>query len=156
MEHIRAYLLSVTAVSLIAVLCLRMIDLPKVKAVLRFITGILVLLVAGSALVSISPEQIEKFASEMSLEFELSQEDLRQEVRNELAIHVQNTAENYIESKATDLGATIQARVTVSEDQYPIPVAVTIIGTLTPQQKNLLQQYLTQSLGISMERQVWK
>ena len=156
MEQVRSYLLSVTAVCMIAVLCMRVVSLPRMKAVLRFVTGILILLVAVSALVSLDAEQIEQLARRMEWSLDLKQEDLEKTVNEQLSLHVKETAENYIEKYAQERGILVQAKVSVSEDQYPVPYAVTIIGTMTPQQKYDLERYLTQSLNIPTERQEWK
>ena len=154
MDQIRSYLLSVTAVCMISAICLQMVQLPKIKGILRFVTGILVLLVVAS--IAPKAEELLQQADLSNWEFGVNKASLEENVQTQLAKHVVSTTEQYIEQKAAELGATIQARVQVSEEEYPVPYAVTVIGTLSPKQKTDLAEYLCYSLNIPYERQEWK
>lgn len=156
MDQVRTYFMSVTAVCLITVLCLNLIELPKIKGVLRFLCGILVLLVAASAFISLEEINLNELLSGVEWDLELQKEDLEQEVTSQLAIHVQETTQTYIEQYAQQLGVTLQAKVTVTEEKYPVPYSVILIGTVDPQHRIEISQYLTLSLNIPMERQEWK
>ncbi len=156
MEQIRSYFLAVTAVCMIAVLCLNLIELPKIKGVLRFLCGILVLFVAMSVFVSLDESKLNDILSGLDWDLELRQEDLEQEVSSQLAVHVQETAETHIEQYAQQLGAMLQAKVTVTQEQYPVPYSVILIGTVKPQHQIEISQYLSLSLNIPIERQEWK
>lgn len=156
MEGIRTYLLSVVAVCMLSVLCLQLVKQAQIKKVLRFVTGLLVLLIVVSPLVSLDEEQLRSITEKMDLSVGVDRDSLSQEVSEQLAQHVQSTAEAYIEEQAAQQGAVIQARVTVTQEQYPVPYSVVMIGTITPEQKEALTQYLSLSLGIPYERQEWK
>lgn len=156
MVGIREYLISVIAACMIAVLCLQLVKQQTVKKVLRFVCGLLVLLVAASALVSLDMEYISGLMETMELQVNADKNSLEQDVYQQLSEHIQSTSENYIERKAYEFGATVQARVTLTQEEYPVPYSVTIIGILTPQQKQALSEYLDQSLAIPYERQEWK
>lgn len=156
MEQIRTYILSVIAVCMLSVVCLNLAKLPRIKAVLRFVTGLLVLLVAASALLDLDEKRFGQIADALEIPLQLDQADLEQDVQSKLASHVVDTAEAYIERYASEHGATIQAKVSITQEQYPVPYSVTLIGIVTPEQKAELAQYLYHSLNIPYERQVWK
>lgn len=156
MEQIRGYLLSVVAVAMLSVLLLSLVKQEQLRRILRFVTGLLVLLTVLSPLLKLDEDFVLRVAEELELSIQGNIDALDGQVNRELARHVQDTTEKYIEQKAEEIGANIQAKVTVTEEKYPIPFSVEIIGTLTPQQREGLKQYLTLSLGISAERQEWK
>lgn len=156
MEQIRGYLLSVVAVAMLSVLLLSLVKQEQLRRILRFVTGLLLLLTVLSPLLKLDEDFVLRVAEELELSIQGNIDTLDEQVNRELARHVQDTTEKYIEQKAEEIGANIQAKVTVTEEKYPIPFSVEIIGTLTPQQREELKQYLTLSLGISAERQEWK
>lgn len=156
MDRIRSYLLSVVAVAMLSILLLSMVKQEQLRRILRFVTGLLILVTVLSPVVQLDETSVLQGLEDLELGIRDKEEELSRHVDRELAAHVQKTAENYIEQKATELGAVIQAEVRVSEEQYPVPYSVSIIGILTPQQRSELAQYLTLSLGIPAERQEWK
>ena len=61
----------------------------------------------------------------------------------------------YILDKGEELGLDLTVEVTVSEDQIPAPVAVTIRGSASPANKTKLQNWIQEELGIPKEDQQW-
>ena len=124
--------------------------------IVRLIGGVLVLLVAVSPLLSINTQQLSRRLEQICTEHSFDTSAVEENTRAALASHIKRTTETYIENKAASLGAAIQARVIVSDDEQPVPERVTVIGTLTAEQTLALRQYLTESLGIAPEKQEWK
>lgn len=86
---------------------------------------------------------------ELSREGEaMSKEAMAQIIKTEL--------KSYILDKAAQLGARIQVRVELSGDDIPLPSSVTVEGTFTREQKEVLQKLLEEQLGITKEAQEWK
>ena len=156
MERVRSYLMSVVAVAMLSVFLLSFVKKEQLRRILRFVTGLIVLITVLSPLVQIDESTILQAVEDLELSVQLRKEEISDHVDRELARHVKETTEQYIEQKGSELGAIIQAEVQVTEDRYPIPYSVKIIGILTSHQKEELVQYLTLSLGISAERQEWK
>ena len=63
--------------------------------------------------------------------------------------------ETYIVEKATSMGADINVEVSVSDDTYPTPCAITICGAVAPYTKTKLQEVIMDDLGIAKEQQTW-
>lgn len=156
MGTVRGYLISLVAVCMIAVLASVLVHGSPINKFVRLIGGILVLLVAVSPLLSVDAERLSERLQEICA---ANSFDASVVVKNSdavLAKHIKQTTETYIENKAAELGAVIQAEVTLTNDAYPVPNKVTIIGTLTVGQIESLTAYLTDSLGIAPEHQEWK
>lgn len=79
-------------------------------------------------------------------------EELREESVRSL---IKQETEAYILDKARSLGCTLEAVVTVSGDQVPVPESVRITGDVTGSARRELETVLEQELGISKENQQW-
>ena len=67
------------------------------------------------------------------------------------------TAINYLtENEAKSLGGTLQAEVTVSDGDYPVPVSVILIGSMPPEDAKTVSEYIETALGIPADRQEWR
>ena len=54
------------------------------------------------------------------------------------------------------MGLQLQAEVSVSETEEPVPWAVVLSGEVKPDQKRRLEAILEQELGIARENQQWQ
>lgn len=75
--------------------------------------------------------------------------------RNALADIIKEEIEAYIQDKAAEMGAEISADVMVSDDDFPVPTAIVIRGTLAAYTRDCLQQVLCTDLGIAKENLTW-
>ena len=66
---------------------------------------------------------------------------------------IEKRVASYISDKAAELGLTVQVRVKTElrDDGVPMPVQAEIEGPWSTE----LSDYMTETLGISQERQVW-
>ena len=156
METVRSYLISLVAVCMIAVLASVLVHGSPINKFVRFIGGILVLLVAVSPLLSVDTEKLSERLKEICEANSFDTSAVEEKTHSVLSEHIKKTTETYIENKAAELGAAIQAEVTLTNDEYPVPHKVRILGTLTAEQISSLAAYLTDSLGIAPENQEWK
>lgn len=72
-----------------------------------------------------------------------------------LSTIIKENTEAYILEKANGLGMDIHPEITLSNDNPPVPYAVTIEGMCTPFARKQLSVYLHQNLGLSEEYQTW-
>lgn len=156
MEAVRSYLVAIVAACMISVLASVLMRGSPLHKVVQLVGGILILLVAVSPLLSLDTEQLATRLEEFCASVEPDTAGMRQDVQSELARHIKQTCETYIEEKAAELGATVQAEVTLTQEEFPVPCGVTILGTLSPEQITALTDYLTNSLNIPSEQQEWK
>ena len=156
METVRSYLISLVAVCMLAVLASVLVHGSPIRKFVRLIGGILVLLVAVSPLLSVDTEKLSERLKEICEANSFDTNAVAENRYSVLSEHIKQTTETYIENKAAELGAAIQAEVTLTNDEYPVPNKVRIIGTLTAEQISSMAAYLTDSLGIAPEHQEWK
>ena len=156
MEGIRNYLLAVVAVCMISVVADVLISNGSLKKIVRLIGGVLVLLVAIRPLLSLDMQRISEYLEEVNAAYHFDTEQIKSTQQELMMRQVKQSAEKYIEDEARSLGATLQAEVTVSDGEYPIPFSVILIGTLTPEQTQTVSAYIVTALNIPPERQEWR
>lgn len=156
MDGIRDYLLSVVAVCMITVVADVLIRKSTLKRIVRLLGGILVLLVAIRPLVSLDMARISAYLEEYSAAYQFDTGRIKATQNEMIRRQVQRTAEAYIENEAKDLGGLLQAEVTLSDGEYPVPVAVTLIGTMTPEQVQAISACIETALNIPASRQEWR
>ena len=157
MEAIRSYLTAVVAVSMIAVLASALAPTAAGwSASCAFAAGLLALLVCVTPLLRLDARTLTDVLeqAERALDYDASGTDrTRQDMLRDL---VRENTERTIEKQAEALGMLVRADVTLTEEEYPQPWSATLTGTLDPEQVRALSEFLSQSLGIPTERQMWK
>lgn len=68
---------------------------------------------------------------------------------------IKSEAEAYILDKAGSYGLELQAEVTLTEGDVPIPETVHLMGAASPYARVRLQMMIADELGIPKERQQW-
>lgn len=155
MEAIRSYLTAVVAVSMIAVLASALAHGSRMERVVRFAAGLLALLVCVTPLLRLDARTLTDVLeqAERALYDASGTDRTRQDMLRDL---VRENTERTIEKQAEALGMLVRADVTLTEEKYPQPWSATLTGTLDPEQVRALSEFLSQSLGIPTERQMWK
>lgn len=156
METISRYILSVVAVCMLGVLAVQMVRQERMKKILRFLSGLLILSVALPPLMSFDGRELSELMEQAEQELALEMPDFAQQRQDALGEHIKNTAERYIEEKAAALGALVQAEVRLSCEEYPKVQSVILVGTASPTQYQELSDYLSRELGLPPERQEWR
>lgn len=75
--------------------------------------------------------------------------------QNELATIIKERCETYILDKAKSLGVSLEAVISLSDDEMPIPVSVRMQGVVSPYAKGMLEEWLQIEMGIPREDQLW-
>lgn len=150
-----AYFTSVIATVLIGVVVSELIKEPRLHTIVQMILGVLILLVILRPIATVEPEalvdEIEGlFREEIQIsEYEaLYQDKLREQVKS--------LTEEYIRKKGESINASIRVQAELSSEGYPVPVKVLISGILTWEQRQILEEYITQEFGIPQENQRWE
>lgn len=151
----REYLLGVVAACMICVLAMQMVRGGSTRRLIRFAGGLLILLVVAQPLLKLSSQNLSHYLEELEEIWGADTASLEEDSQQALARHVKQTTQRYIEQKATELGATIQAEVTLTQEEYPTPWSVRLTGSATSEQCKELSLYLSRDLGIDAQRQEW-
>jgi len=72
-----------------------------------------------------------------------------------LALRIKQETEEYILDKAAALNEELCVEVTLSDSDIPVPIAVTLSGTIPPDSQKRLEQIILDDLNISKENQLW-
>ena len=156
MEALRGYLIAIVAACMLAAVAAAMVKNPALSRVVRFVSGVLIALVVVTPLLSLDPSALTQALSEIAGGERAQTQSMEEKYHAQLSAHIKRTTEAYIEAKAAELGAAVQARVTLSDEDYPQPVSARIIGTLDVEQTLALSAYMRDALGIAEGRQTWE
>lgn len=72
-----------------------------------------------------------------------------------LAESISQGTEAYILEKAKGMNVELAVEVELSDDEIPVPVAVSLTGQVAPYVKTVLSDTISQDLNIPKEKQIW-
>ena len=154
MEGIKGYLVAIVAACMLTVVASVLVQKSPLRKIVRLIGGILILLVAVTPLLRLDMSQIVEYLQGSEYSFDTSA--VEQTWQSQLSEHIKQATETYIENEAARLGATVQAKVTLTEEEHPVPCHALLIGTVDAEQLEALSEYMETSLGIARTEQEWK
>lgn len=152
----RSYLISVAAACLLQTLIGALLPENKIKKLALTAGGLLVILTVISPVATLDTETMAGTMSQFILETETARTGISVHQEDLLRDIIKDRCETYILDKASAMGLTVQAEVTLGDTVgTPCPVAVTIRGELTVEQMRKLSRYITEDLGIPADQQEW-
>lgn len=156
MESFRSYILSVTAAALILGIVSSIVD-PKSSAggLVKLIGGLYLTFVVIQPLANFDFDAVDDFWLAFSVDGRAVSTAGENLAKDAMADIIKAETEAYILDKAGLYRAEISADVTLSDDDIPVPVSVTIRGNISPYAKAQLQSAIETELDIPKENQVW-
>lgn len=155
MGGLREYLLNVVAAAFLCGILSGLFPEGSGKKLLRLACGVFLTIVVLRPVVGLNPD----FLTESMLSLQMDGEGFsaQGDKMGDEALRglIKQEAEAYILDKAAELNASIQAEVELSQQSPPVPLSVTISGTVSPYARTQLEQMLLADLGIAKENQVW-
>lgn len=156
MEDIRSYLLRIVAAALICGLSVSIIGKEGTAASLvKFISGIFLVLTIASPLVTLSTDHWVEFWSDFSLEGKDAAQEGKDSALCAQRDIIKPKLEAYILDKAASLNMDITAELTLNTSDLPTPQSVRLTGTFSPYTKVQLSTFIEEKLGIPKEEQQW-
>jgi hypothetical protein len=156
MEGIRAYLLSVTAAALVCAVIRSMTEQAGTGAgLIRLLSGVFLCFTVISPVTQIRLDswlELPETFLEQGTAAAAEGEDYAKDI---LRQHIKEQTEAYILDIAQSFEIQIQADVTVSQGDPPVPEAVRLTGNLTAREKQQLSRRIEQELAIAKENQLW-
>lgn len=155
MENLRQYVISVTAAALICGIVTGMVKKNAAGELIRMLCG---LVLAFTVLYPISGLNIASFTFDLlpSVREGESMAAYGEKItRQSMADIIKSETEAYILDKAAALEVSLTAEVSLSEDDIPVPVGVTLSGSLSPYARSQLTNVIEKDLGIPKEKQLW-
>lgn len=155
MEELKQYLLRVITAALICAVVQTFQQQGTAKTVTNLVCGLIMTLTVIAPFrkfeFPISFDPVLSISSEASVSAAAGEEMSRAA----LSDIIKAETEAYIQDKAAELGAQIDADVVVSNDEFPVPVSAVIRGTVTDQLRNGIQEILSTNVGIAKENITW-
>lgn len=157
MTQIKAYILSVVAVSLLC--CISKKIYPSngaSKQLITIICGMLMLITIAKPLFNLSFSDPTYWIDWVSTDASKAVGEGEQQMILALKEGIKQRAETYILDKAAAYGAQIDVQIRLSNDDLPVPVGSVIVGDVSPYVKTQLQYILQKEFGIAAKEQIWK
>lgn len=155
MEGLRRYVISVTAAALICGVITGIVKKGGAGELIRMLCG---LVLAFTILYPISGLNLEALTFDLlpsAWEGESMAAQGEKISRQSMADIIKSETEAYILDKAAALEVSLTAEVSLSEDDIPVPVGVTLSGSLSPYARSQLTNVIEKDLGIPKEKQLW-
>ena len=155
MDWIKEYLVTVTASALIAGIATRLLHRGTVGTVVKLLAGVFLAFSVVSPLVGIRLDALSDFASDIQVDADAAADEGKKSAQEAMAEIISQHTGAYILDKAETLGVSLRVEVTVSQEEYPVPSAVRLEGSVSPYAKSVLTEYISETLGIDTEEQTW-
>lgn len=152
----RQYLISVAAVCLLQTLISTALPESKIKKMAALAGSLLIILTVISPVASLDTESIAGTLSQFILDTEMARTGIEVHQEDLLRDIIKDNCETYILDKASSMGLTLQAEITLSDTEgTPYPTGVKIKGEMTVEQMQKLSRYISEDLGIPADKQEW-
>lgn len=157
MGQLGAYILSVTAAALACAIATKLLGKQGTAAsVGKILVGLFLLFCLISPLHQMGLADLPDWPENFAQAGKAAASEGEAISKAALAQVIKTRTEAYIVNKASALQADITVELTLSSDALPVPVSVTISGSISPYAKGQLQRILEEDLGIGKEAQTWR
>ena len=149
MGSLRRYILAIVTAAILGGILTGIVRDGSCGKLLKLMCGVFFLLTAIQPITGVRIPDLSQWVQAYSSEAENYFARQRETI-------IKEKTEAYILDKAGQLGLQLQAEVSVSETEEPVPWAVVLSGEVKPDQKRRLEAILEQELGIARENQQWQ
>jgi hypothetical protein len=156
MDSMKEYILAVICASIICT-CVRLLLPEKLTGskTANMLCGIFLVITVISPLIEIRLEDWDQYTASISYDATQIIESANQDQEDAYLQSIKHLTQAYILDKARNFAPDLSVEVTISEQDPPVPCAVTIEGQISPQAKEELQTILELELNIPKEAQIW-
>lgn len=156
MEGLAKYLISITAAAILCGIITSLLGKEgTIAAVGKLLCGLFLTLTMLSPLLGGQMGKWEWFLDDISLDAAAAVREGEESAQAALVASIKAQTEAYILDKAAKLGAEISVEITRIAGTPPLPMAVTISGSVSPDTRAQLERILEEDIGIPKEEQRW-
>ena len=155
MEQLRTYLVGVVMTALICSIIPLLIQNGTAKELCKLVCGLVMTITVvapvrnlGNPISFPMNGILSDYAAAYASEGET-------QARRAMADIIKAETEAYILDKANEMGMEISVEVSLCDEEFPVPEAAIITGSLTPNAQNRLQELLQSQIGIAKENLKW-
>lgn len=157
-DLIRTWILGLTAVAFLTAIAMTLTPKGRARAVVGLVSGLvtIVALIAPIAEFDFNAYAQNFGGFEAQMETRIEEMEAAQERLTSLLISQRSQA--YIWDKAERLGLghlAVEVATTLGADGWPVPDRVWIVGAVSPGDRQILSEFLTDTFGIPVNRQYW-
>lgn len=156
MDEIKNYLLRLCAAALICGIAACLVHNKKTTgSLLKLICGVFLALTVLGPIASIRFDGIGNFAPQIGQSAQAAVDEGKNTAMDAWIAGIKESAKSYILDKAESYGAQLEVEITVEGTDPPSLVGVRLEGSISPYGKKMLQEAISQQLGIAEEDQIW-
>ena len=156
MDTVKQYLLTVICASIICA-CIRLL-LPEKQPgskTANMLCGIFLVITVVSPLINLRLDDLPRYTDYLSFDASSIIDSASSNQEEAYRQSIIQLTQAYILDKAENFAPELSVEVTLSEQDPPVPCAVTLEGQISPQAKEELQAVLELELNIPKEAQTW-
>lgn len=156
MKELGEYLIHLTAAALICGVAIRFVrGNQMISIIIKLICGVFLAYSLIKPVPELRIKQIDNIVSDIGKEGERFAAEGMEYTRTALSESITQRTEAYIMEKAKAMHADLAVEVELSDDDIPIPVAVSLTGDVAPYTKSQLSELISTDLDIPKEKQQW-
>ena len=149
------YVISILACAIICSIACSVFDnKSSTGRIIKILTGILMTATILIPLKNFDSYNISGFFNSASMEANEYVEEGKKDFRNNVTDIIKSRTEAYILDKAKSMELDISVEVELS-DENSVPCGIKVTGSVAPYEKNILSDYIEETLGIPKENQKW-
>ena len=156
MDSLKSYLLSVLVIAFVCSMIHRLVSNRTNAAVLKMITGIIVMIVVLQPLKGMRIGSLGQFSMDVKEQIADAIGTGEQEREKALSDIIRQEVVTYILRQAKMLHADVAVNVILSDTSMPVPEYVRISGNVAPYAKQQLINIIERELGVAEENQIWQ
>lgn len=157
MNGVQKFFMQVIVSGLLVSVVLSLTPKGAAQKAARFCGSLVMMLAVLSPLVQLKEEHFARgFFETLGVDRALLQQQLQSGSRELLAQSIKEQCEAYVWDKASGQGIDVTVEIFLEEaGDYPYPKSAVVRGSVSPAQKQYLQQILEDEMGIPILRQEW-
>ncbi len=156
MEWIKEYILCVTSAAILcSIVKLLVGSKGTISAIVKLLTGLFLAVTVVSPWTDLNISDWENAMDDFAADADHVIQSGQSQSMDSIRELIKENTESYIRDKAAYLEMDIIVSVTVSEEEIPVPICVRIQTSASPFAKKVLSQYITDTLGITEDKQIW-
>lgn len=151
----KAYILSIIISAVISGMVSSFLDYKKASGkIIHILTGIFMTITVLSPLKKITFYELTEYFDNISATASIYVNEGKLFKQENTAVIIKQSTEAYILDKAKNMGLDVSVEVELNEDNS-VPCGIIISGEAAPYERDVLCDYIYDTLGITRENQQW-
>lgn len=156
MEAVAEYLLSITAAGIVCAVVRNLLGEKHTSGkIIHAVTGVFMAITVFSPILHFQINDLEDYFQEFRSSAQDAVNNGTEMATGAMADIIKQQTESYILDKAASIGAEVDIEVKMSDTNPPVPKEVILSGSVSPYDKSILKQYITENFSIPEENQKW-